>query len=190
MLSLHKINPMVRAIGTMGAVAGLVAGITFAQSSNTVALTNNTLTASSYALTIGLGGAGGGSNTTDCVGSGTTQTGFSATSLVPGGAASTPYDFCITNTGTTALAVSMTTPTNFSTSTIPASDVSLSVTCGTTTATPVLLSALSTPVPVDTSIAAGTTDDCSATASLSSGYTGNGGAITPFDLDFSGSPTT
>jgi len=39
MLKLRHINPMVRAIGTMGAVAALVGGVTFAQqTSNTVML--------------------------------------------------------------------------------------------------------------------------------------------------------
>jgi hypothetical protein len=44
MVSIRSINPMVRAVGTMGAVAAVVGGITFAAlTSNTVALSPNTL---------------------------------------------------------------------------------------------------------------------------------------------------
>jgi hypothetical protein len=54
MLHLHNINPMVRAVGTMGAVSALVGGITFAQlTSNTVALSANTLSTGSANLEIG-----------------------------------------------------------------------------------------------------------------------------------------
>jgi len=56
MLHLRNINPMVRAVGVMGAVSALVGGITFAQlTSNTVALSPNTLSTRS-------GGSGGGGN--------------------------------------------------------------------------------------------------------------------------------
>ncbi len=54
MLHLRNINPMVRAVGVMGAVGALVGGITFAQlTSNTVALSSNTLSTGSVNLEIG-----------------------------------------------------------------------------------------------------------------------------------------
>lgn len=60
MLHITKINPMVRAIGTVGAVAALVGGITFAQfQTNTVALTANELDVTNHTLQISNGGAFG-----------------------------------------------------------------------------------------------------------------------------------
>ncbi len=71
---LRKISPMVRAIGTMGAVAAVVGGITFAQlTSNTVALYGNELDATTHVLQISNGGAFGDN-----------ASGFSNSSLVLG----------------------------------------------------------------------------------------------------------
>jgi hypothetical protein len=182
MLNLRHISPMVRAVSTMGVVAAFVGGITYAaQNSNTVMLTDNTLAAS----TVGLAIAGGTCPADSGAVSGTTAPGMSFPSLVPG-VASTPFNFCISNTGGTALSVSMTSPTNFSTSAIPAGDVTLNVVCGTTTVTPVTLSSLTAPTAVDTTLAAGATDQCTATATLESGFAGSGGTVTPFELDFQG----
>ncbi len=75
MFTIHKINPMVRAVGTMGAVAALVGGITFANlTSNTVALTPNNLTSATAALQIGPNCSTLNSSSTP---------GFAVTSLVP-----------------------------------------------------------------------------------------------------------
>lgn len=180
MLSIRKINPMARAIGTMGVVAAVVGGITFAQiPSNTVTLTDNTITSESAALTIGLGGEG-------CSGNGSTQTGMAVTGLAPGATSTPPFLFCLTNTGSGNLAVSMDTPTVFGGS-IPPGDITLNLTCGGTTTNETLSSLISTPVVADSSLASGATDLCNATVTLNGGYTGNGGSITPFELDFTGS---
>ena len=74
MLSLRTINPMVRAVGTMGAVVAVVGGVTFAQlQTNTVALTANELDVTTDVLRISDGGAFG-----------TSVTGFSNANLVVG----------------------------------------------------------------------------------------------------------
>ncbi|HSW90952.1 MAG TPA: hypothetical protein VLF64_03055 [Candidatus Saccharimonadales bacterium] len=58
MFAFHKINPMVRAIGTMVAVVGVASGVTFASlTTNTVALTANELDVTSDVLRISNGGA-------------------------------------------------------------------------------------------------------------------------------------
>jgi hypothetical protein len=184
-LNLRNINPMIRAIGTMGAVAALVGGVTFAaQSSNTVMLTDNTLASSTAALAISSGAACGTTAPTA-----TTAAGMNFNSLVPG-TASAAFSFCLWNSGTSDLGVSVTSPTDFSTSAIPADDVALNFTCGTTTDS-VLLSALGTASVVDAGpLAAGTGQSCTVTATLNSSYTGSGGTVTPFELDFSGTPST
>jgi hypothetical protein len=66
MLHLRNINPMVRAVGTMGAVSALVGGITFAQlTSNTVALSPNTLSTGTANLEIGALGRNNNSGNTE-----------------------------------------------------------------------------------------------------------------------------
>jgi len=184
MLKLRHINPMVRAIGTMGAVAALVGGVTFAQqTSNTVMLTDNTITSSTASLQIANTACG------DTAPGTTTATGMSINSLAPGGTSS-PFTFCLWNAGTADLDVSVTSPTNFSTSAIPAADVTLNFTCGATTDS-VLLSALGTATVVDDNpLTAASGQTCTVTATLNSSYTGTGGSVTPFELDFAGTSTT
>ena len=54
MLSLRNINPMVRSIGTMGAVVALVGGVTFANlQSNAVALSPNNISTGTASIQIG-----------------------------------------------------------------------------------------------------------------------------------------
>jgi hypothetical protein len=191
MLHLHKINPMVRAIGTMGAVAGLVAGITFAQiPSNTATLTDNTLDSATATLGIGLDAT--------CTTPLSTQTGMDFTNLLPG-VASSPFNFCLDNTGGatagTPLNVTVSTPTT-SAGTIPFSDVTLAITCGvggvddnsqvnfSTT-----LNTLNTPTSLSGNALNNSTNNvwtCQATAKLNSSVTTSGGVVTPFELDFVG----
>ncbi|HSW84997.1 MAG TPA: hypothetical protein VLF79_00070 [Candidatus Saccharimonadales bacterium] len=74
MFRLRNINPMARAIGTMGAVAALVGAVTFAQlQTNTVTLAANEMDVTSDVLRISNGGAFS-----------TSVPGFSNTSLVVG----------------------------------------------------------------------------------------------------------
>lgn len=74
MLGISKINPMLRAVGTMGAIAATVGVVTLAaQTTNTVALTGNELDVTNDVLRISNGGAFG-----------TTATGFSSSNLTLG----------------------------------------------------------------------------------------------------------
>jgi len=90
MLSIHKINPMFRAVGTVGAVAALVGGIT----SNDVTLTANTINSATASLKVF-----DGSTYT------TTSTGFTVTNLVPGTGVTNP--FFLENDGGVALNLSV-----------------------------------------------------------------------------------
>ncbi len=98
MFKLHKINPMVRAIGTMGAIVAIAGGITYAQlTSNTVKLTNNTLNANAQ-LQIWDSNAKTWGNTVP---------GFNFTGMVPGGQPSQTEYFSLKNTGNTPLAINV-----------------------------------------------------------------------------------
>lgn len=177
MLSLRKINPMARAIGTMGAVAALAGGITFANlNTNTVALSPNTLTSATASLQIG-------SNSQAF--SDTSVTGITAT-LTPG--VSVPFTFYLKNNGQSNMNITANVPTNVSGSTVPASDITLSFDCGGGPVTFTLdqWAAGSAAIPGNP-LTAGSTWTCTETATLSSSYTGSGGqAVTPFDVDFVG----
>lgn len=194
MLSIRNINPMVRAIGTMGAVAALVGGITFAQiPSNTVTLQNNTLVDATASLGIGL--------TQNC----TDETlgpvdGMDFTNLQPT-VTSPNFDFCLDNTGGAStgapMYITMSVPSGaFTGSTINANDITLGVSCGVggsytgvvsysgslggLSTTPVQLS--TTPL----SNASNNVWSCEANVTPDSSVTTSGGSITPFSIDFAG----
>lgn len=181
MFRLRNINPMARAIGTVGAVAALAGGITFANlTTPTVALTPNNLVTATAALAIGAG--------TTCPGGDTTATpGFTtSTPLVPGGPAVTTK-FCLDNKGNIPLTVSSSIPT-LPTGTA-AGNTSLTIACTTEGTLSVANSTLSSwsggAFPVQ--LPAGSQDNCTASAKLSSSYTGKGGETIPsFDIDFVG----
>ncbi|HSW80209.1 MAG TPA: hypothetical protein VLG47_05525 [Candidatus Saccharimonadales bacterium] len=99
MFKLHKINPMARALGTMGAVVALAGGITFALTSQPVVLADNSINASA-SLQISNGGAYSGS-----------VTGFNFSGMVPGGAASPDQTFYLKNNGTNAVSLALNVPT-------------------------------------------------------------------------------
>jgi len=97
MLSIRKINPMVRAIGTMGVVAGLVGAVTFAQlQSSPVVLADNTISTTA-SLQISNGGAYGDS-----------VSGFTFAGVVPGGQHSDSHTFYIENNGNVPLTLNVT----------------------------------------------------------------------------------
>ncbi|HEV2412864.1 MAG TPA: hypothetical protein VGS28_03595 [Candidatus Saccharimonadales bacterium] len=99
MLKFSKISPMVRAIGTMGAVAALVGGVTFALTSSPVTLADDTINASA-SLQISNGGAYSSS-----------VSGFNFSGMVPGGAASPNQTFYLNNNGTNPVSVTVDIPT-------------------------------------------------------------------------------
>ena len=177
MLSLRNINPMVRAVGTMGAVAALVGGITFADlNTNTVALSPNTLTSATASLLIGSNSE---AFTTPSV------TGITAT-LIPGVPA--PFTFYLKNSGQSDMNITASVPNGFGGSTIPATDITLGFDCGGGPVSYTLdqWAAGSAAIPGNP-LTSGTTWTCTETATLSTGYTGSGGeAVKPFKVNFVG----
>lgn len=213
MLNLRNINPMVRAVGTMGAVSALVGGITFAQlTSNTVALSDNQLSTASAHLKIGLvSDVTGGSGTApmSATVNGTDQTTTPSTcdnakngsvqgfdligskGLAPGGT-SDPLNFCLENTGGTPLDLTAAIPQAVFTGDqgIPADDVTLTMTCDNGgTASDTLdqfdgTNALGM-------LAAGASTDCQATLMLSPSFTNTTKETLPnFDIQFVGTESS
>ena len=100
MLSLRKINPMLRATGVIGAVAALVTGITFAALSNQATLADTTVNTANAGL-----------NIWDSTSStyGPTAPGFTITGLIPGtGITDNVY---LQNSGGVSEAITATVPT-------------------------------------------------------------------------------
>ena len=175
---------MVRAIGTMGAVAALVGGITFAQglTSNTVALSPNNMTTATASLAIA----------STCPTTGTSLTGLQDSSLAPGGTTSVP--FCLDNTGGVPMTVSVSIPQDLTTS-VAAQNTTLTIACPTEGTLSTTLSSWSNGAsfafPNSLPDTTGNTDSCTATATLSSSYTGSGGETIPaFSIDFTGNQST
>ncbi len=188
MLGISKINPMVRAIGTMGAVVAVVGGVTFAQlTTNTVTLASNTVSSASASLAIG--------NTADCSTTTTTNVqGMNFTKLEPG-TASSPFTFCLHNTGDVPLQLTALVPGDFTGSQISPADVSLKFSCASLAAptaqtlTTTVAALNNAPVTFLNSLASKDDYSCTVTATLASTVTG-GGTLTPFNLTFTGTDTT
>ncbi|HSX31212.1 MAG TPA: hypothetical protein VLE99_04810 [Candidatus Saccharimonadales bacterium] len=181
MISLRNINPMVRSVGTMGAVAAVVGGITFAGlTSNTVALSPNTLSSATAALQIS-------SRTGDACGdfSSDTVAGFTDVKLTPG-VVSDPVDFCLKNNGDVPLDLTTAIPqAALVSSPISPADVTLDITCDNTGHANGTLNEYTGGTPLG-SLDAGDTTNCSATAELSSSFSGPGTTVNSFDIDFVG----
>lgn len=178
MVNIRKMSPMVRSIGTMGVVAGLVGAVTFANlTSNAVAFGPNDVQTATASLAI---------ETTGCSSesTGTLIPGFSVTGLVPGGAGSS-INFCLANTGDVPMAITGSIPQNL-TASVAALHTNLSINCpglGTLSAN---LNSWG-PGTFTNPLAAGNTTNCTATVLLDSGYTGSGGESIPtFGVYFNG----
>jgi len=181
MVNIRSINPMVRAVGTMGAVAAVVGGITFAAlTSNTVALSPNTLGSATASLEIGSG------NGNSCETSNDTKVaGFTDAKLTPG-VASDPVEFCLKNTGDVPLDLTTAIPqVAFVDSPISPSDVTLDITCENGGHAHGTLNQFTGGTPLG-SLDADATTDCQATAELSASFSGTGKTVNSFDIQFVG----
>jgi hypothetical protein len=90
-VDIRSINPVLRAVGIISAVAILVSGVTFAALQSQVTLTDNTIsTAGAVGLQI--------DNLENETGPGTTDRGFEFADLVPGGGFSEAQQFALSNT--------------------------------------------------------------------------------------------
>ncbi|HSX35376.1 MAG TPA: hypothetical protein VLH84_00405 [Patescibacteria group bacterium] len=180
MVGLHKFNPMVRAIGTVGAIAALVGGITYASlQTDPVTLGPNTLTSATAALAIGAGTSCPGGNTT-------TTTGITA-SLVPG-VPSAAFPFCLDNTGGVPLNITAQIDQSVFVGTdILPTDVTLTLTCphiGTLSGT---LDQYASPVTFPGApLATASPENCTETATLASSFTGSNKTLDAFDISFVG----
>jgi hypothetical protein len=194
-MNIRKISPMVRAIGTMGAVAAIVGGITFAQlTSNTAALVNNSVDSGTASLQI----------STDNSSWANTATGFTFSGVIPGGAASPNQTFYLENNGTTDLTLNaqINQQPTWSGGTVTNSLVYLNVTCASQSNGPtialgypgndmVTLENLTGTNFTGGMINAGDRDTCTANVTMGAGaFTGSG--VTEnntFNLDLTGTST-
>lgn len=185
MLNIRRVSPMVRSIGTMGVVMGLVGAVTFANlTSNVVALDPVTLDSATAHLKIGLTNGSGCTDGTDGPQAGFSRTG--ATALVPG-VASTPFTFCLKNTGGVALNLTTEIPqAAFVDSVINPNLVTLAMTCDNPGSSSGTLDQYTGGTPLGT-LAPGADTNCTATVTLSSSYSGSGGeSVNPFAINFVG----
>ena len=97
MVNIQKINPMARAIGVMGVVVALVAGVTFALTSQAT-LTENTISSVTADLLV--------NNTEDGEGDSNTDNGFSFANVTPGGAGVT-HNFLLRNNGDVSMTITV-----------------------------------------------------------------------------------
>ena len=166
---------MVRAIGTMGVVAGLVGAITFAQlTSNTVALDTNNVTVATATLAIGV----------DCnpINETTGIQGFSVPALAPGSSSS--ITFCLTNTGTVPLSITAAVPETLGST--AAADTTMTIDCGLGAPQSGTLDDWGSGT-FSTQLNAGAQASCTGTVALSGSYTGPGGAsVGTFTVNFTG----
>jgi hypothetical protein len=188
MVRFSKISPMVRAIGTMGAVAALVGAVTFAQlTSNTVALSPNTLSTATASLAIGSG--------TSCPGGATTGSvpGFNNVKLTPG-VTSAQLPFCLENNGDIPLDLTVAIPQSAFTGDtgVPPSAVTLDITCANGGHSSGTLDQYTGGTPLGSLSNAGGSNitNCNATATLSSSFTGSGQNVPSFDIDFTGTQSS
>jgi hypothetical protein len=180
MIGLHKINPMVRAVGTMGAVAAVAGGITFAAlTSNTVALSANTLSSATAHLMIGAADGDTCTAANDSSVSGMNLT------LTPG-EQSEDFKFCLKNDGDVALDLTSTIPAaDLLGSPISGGDVMLDLTCDNEGAATGTLNSYATAKALGM-LDAGESTECTATAMLDAEYDGEGTTVKPFTLNFVG----
>jgi hypothetical protein len=180
MVQLRKINPMVRAVGTMGAVAAVAGGITFAAlTSNSVALSANTLSSATAHLLIG--------NTKgdNCANAGTTAVQGMDVKLKPG-VKSDDFNFCLKNDGDVPLDLTASVvQADLVDSAIPAGDVTLDIACGDAQGASDTLNKYTGDDMIGT-VAAGDSVDCTANATLASDYNGSGTSVKPFTINFVG----
>ncbi|HSX47308.1 MAG TPA: hypothetical protein VLF63_00895 [Patescibacteria group bacterium] len=185
MLNIRNINPMARAIGTMGAVAALVGGVTFAAlTSNTVALGPNDVTTGTAHLQIA---ADTGTCANETFSDGPVA-GFGTVSGLTSSSTSPTVNFCLKNTGDVALNIEGLIDSN--TATVTAGGyLNLNVSCNTIgTKADVLNTWYAVGEQfTSSSLAAGAIDTCTASLNLLNTYPGSGGETVPtFNVEFVG----
>ncbi len=174
---IRQFSPIARAIGILGATAALVTAVTFAQlTSNTVALTNNSVTVATASLAVGV----------NCAPESRTSAiqGFNVSSLAPGSSAT--INFCLTNTGGVPLDITGDIPQDLSGSSV-AQHIELEIVCDDIGNIDSALLSTWGPEVFDSPLGAGQAKNCTAEVTLSNAYAGNGGESVPiFHITFVG----
>jgi hypothetical protein len=192
MLKVRKFNPVVRATGMIGVVAGLATAVTFAVLQSQATLTANTISSG----TAGLGVSNAATCTVDTSYT-SSQSGFNF-AVTSGVGSSAPQHFCLKNSGTSGLSTLLGVPilptyidNNSNPVTVNNSDVHVALNCTTTSSGGITtndsLSTLnSIGSPIGT-LAAGDVADCTATVSIdAAAFTASQILSTGFDLQFTG----
>lgn len=185
MRNLRRFNPVLRSVGVIGVVAGLVTAVTFAATgltSNTVVLAQNDLETATAKLLIGQ------ANSCPESASTTSTQGMTFTNLVPG-VSQGPFHFCLDNTGTIPLTVTTSIPqAAFVGDTgVQPSDVTLDMACVGGTTTHGTLDQYTGGTVIYAAMPINTPTDCTATVTLNASYSGQGNQVVPkFDIDFVG----
>lgn len=165
-----------RAVGVIGATAAVMVGISFANLSTQVSLTNNALASGTAALQI----------SNDNVTYGASAGGLNFSHLIPG-VTSSPFTFYINNNGDIPLTVTVQAPDATDGTNLKMSDITMNINCGSGSITKTLsdFQASAWTVP-GSPLSNGSTWTCQATALLASSYTGSGDTMPTFTLTFVG----
>lgn len=188
MLKLN-ISPLARAVGVMGATAALVGGITFAAlTSNTVALTDNTLATATAHLYVNSSANADPATCADKTK--TSATGMSFTALAPG-VESSAFNFCLGNDGDVPLDITTRIPTDLSPSTVDPTKVTMTIECGVgNSVTGTLADFTAVAGKTFTTALVNDGDDWSCTAKVKLDATVTAGSVVPFTLQFVGTQVT
>lgn len=194
MRSMHKINPVVRATGIIGVVAGLATAVTFAALQSQATLTDNTISSATASLKVSSdpGCATDTGHTTFSQ----TKPGFDFAGIIPGVSPSDDHVFCLwnDNSSETAADLALNVSTPSAVTWTPAASVNnsltnLNITCdGGRSVTDTVhnvwffTSNFSGPA-----LAAGGTTVCTANVSMATNaFTGEGVVSDQFNLVFTG----
>ena len=183
MVSVQKINPVVRAILVVGAAAGLVVGVTFAALNSQATLTGNTISATAGLLL----------STDEGTTFGGSVPGLNFSGVVLGDNSGVTKTFKLKNAASSSMTLSLHVPTapTFTGGTVDQNKVHVALACTTPTltmASTTLTTLVSTEANITGTLAAGNIADCSVTVTFDSDAVIGGTSVTSsaFDLRFTG----
>ncbi|HSD55656.1 MAG TPA: hypothetical protein VLA92_00725 [Candidatus Saccharimonadales bacterium] len=183
MVQVQKINPVVRAILVVGAVAGLVVGVTFAALNSQATLTGNTISANAGLQLSTDGGTTYGSSVD----------GLDFSNVVLGDTNGVSKSFKVKNITSSAMSLSLRVPTApvFTGGTVDQTKVKVSLACTSPTMTlsPVTLTGMvNAEANVTGNLTAGATADCSLTVAFDTDAVTGGATVTSdaFNIRFTG----
>lgn len=184
MVSIVRVNPLVRAVLVVGAIAGLVVGVTYAALSSSASLTGNTISAT----------AGLQLSTDSGATYGSSIAGFPFEGVTPGDTTGVTKNFKLKNattTGMTGLTLKIPTAVTFTGGVVDGSKVHVNLVCTTpdlTLSSNLTALSASEVTVTGTPLAAGAIADCAVTVTMDSDAITSGGPVTSgaFELRFTG----